>query len=65
MSKVAALKPGAQVELAGRHGREPYSIKLTGHRTADPPGAAEPPRSQAGVRRMRAPSCCSFSSMAS
>jgi Do/DeqQ family serine protease len=29
VSKVAALKPGAQVELAGRHGREPYSIKLT------------------------------------
>src|SRR5450631_4347775 len=29
VSKVAALKPGAQVQLAGRHGREPYSIKLT------------------------------------
>jgi Do/DeqQ family serine protease len=29
VSKVAALKPGAPVELAGRHGREPYAIKLT------------------------------------
>ncbi len=29
VSKVAALKPGAQVELAGRHGLEPYKIRLT------------------------------------
>ncbi len=29
VSKVAALNPGAQVELAGRHGREPYKIRLT------------------------------------
>jgi len=29
VSKVAALKPGAEVELAGRHGREPYKIRLT------------------------------------
>ncbi len=29
VSKVSALKPGAQVELAGLHGREPYTIKLT------------------------------------
>jgi S1-C subfamily serine protease len=28
VSKVAALKPGAQVELAGRHGRQAYTIKL-------------------------------------
>ncbi len=28
VSKVAALKPGSEVELAGRHGREPYKIKL-------------------------------------
>jgi len=28
VSKVAALKPGAEVELAGRHGQEPYKIKL-------------------------------------
>jgi serine protease DegS len=26
--KLAALKPGSAVELAGRHGREPYKIKL-------------------------------------
>ncbi len=29
VSKVAALKPGVLVELAGRHGQEPYAIKLT------------------------------------
>ena len=29
VSKVAAIKPGAEVELAGRHGREPYKIRLT------------------------------------
>ncbi len=28
VSRVAALKPGAQVELAGRHGQQPYKIKL-------------------------------------
>ncbi len=28
VSKVAALKPGAEIELAGRHGRDPYKIKL-------------------------------------
>jgi hypothetical protein len=26
---VAAIKPGAEVELAGRHGPEPYKIRLT------------------------------------
>ena len=29
VSKVAALKPGVLVELVGRHGQEPYAIKLT------------------------------------
>ncbi len=29
VSKVAALPPGALVELEGRHGREPYKVKLT------------------------------------
>jgi serine protease DegS len=29
VSKVAALKPGVLVELAGRHGQVPYAIKLT------------------------------------
>jgi serine protease DegS len=29
VSKVAALQPGAKVELAGRHGQEPYAIRLT------------------------------------
>ncbi len=28
VSKVAALKPGAEIELGGRHGRDPYKIKL-------------------------------------
>ncbi len=28
VSKLAQLKPGAQVELAGRHGSDPYKIKL-------------------------------------
>ncbi len=28
VSRVAALPPGAQVELAGRHGRDAYKIKL-------------------------------------
>ncbi|MGO9989192.1 MAG: trypsin-like peptidase domain-containing protein [Steroidobacteraceae bacterium] len=28
VSKVAALKPGSEVELAGRHGQEPYKIKF-------------------------------------
>ena len=28
VSRVAALKPGADVELEGRHGRQPYKIKL-------------------------------------
>jgi S1-C subfamily serine protease len=28
VSRVAALKPGAEVELAGRHGQQPYKIKL-------------------------------------
>ena len=28
VSKVAALKPGAEVELAGRHGRDPYKVSL-------------------------------------
>jgi Do/DeqQ family serine protease len=28
VSKLAALKPGAQVELTGRHAREPYMLKL-------------------------------------
>jgi Do/DeqQ family serine protease len=28
VSKLAQLKPGAEVELAGRHGREPYKLKL-------------------------------------
>jgi serine protease DegS len=28
VSKVAALKPGAEVELAGRHAQEPYQLKL-------------------------------------
>ena len=28
VSKLAALKPGSQVELAGRHAREAYSLKL-------------------------------------
>jgi hypothetical protein len=28
VSRVAALPPGAGVELAGRHGREPYRINL-------------------------------------
>jgi serine protease DegS len=28
VSRVAALKPGAQVELEGRHGRQPYKVKL-------------------------------------
>ena len=29
VSRVAALKPGAEVELEGRHGRQPYKVKLT------------------------------------
>jgi serine protease DegS len=29
VSRVAALKPGAQVQLEGRHGRQPYEVKLT------------------------------------
>ena len=29
VSRVAALKPGAQVELEGRHGRQGYKVKLT------------------------------------
>jgi serine protease DegQ len=28
VSRVAALPPGAVVELEGRHGREPYQLKL-------------------------------------
>jgi PDZ domain-containing secreted protein len=28
VSKVAARKPGAEVELAGRHGKDPYKVKL-------------------------------------
>jgi len=28
VSRVAALPPGAEVELEGRHGREPYKVKL-------------------------------------
>jgi S1-C subfamily serine protease len=28
VSKVAALKPGAEVELAGRRGPEPYKVRL-------------------------------------
>ena len=28
VSKLAALKPGAEVELAGRHARAPYKVKL-------------------------------------
>jgi serine protease DegS len=29
VSRVGALKPGAQVQLQGRHGRQPYEVKLT------------------------------------
>jgi serine protease DegS len=29
VSKLAQLRPGSQVELAGRHGREPYQVKLS------------------------------------
>jgi serine protease DegS len=29
VSKLAQLKPGAEVELAGRHAQEPYKVKLT------------------------------------
>ena len=68
VSRVAALAPGAQVELEGRHGRQPYKVKLE---------VVERPTHQAaavgvtarwampGVRRILAPSCCSFSSIAS
>jgi hypothetical protein len=28
VSRVAALKPGENVELDGRHGRQPYKLKL-------------------------------------
>ena len=28
VSRVAALKPGAQIQLEGRHGRQPYQVKL-------------------------------------
>jgi S1-C subfamily serine protease len=28
VSRVAALPPGAQVELEGRHGRQPYKVNL-------------------------------------
>jgi serine protease DegS len=28
VSRIAALQPGAEVELEGRHGREPYKVKL-------------------------------------
>jgi len=28
VSRIAALKPGDEVELEGRHGREPYKVKL-------------------------------------
>jgi S1-C subfamily serine protease len=28
VSRVAALPPGADVELQGRHGREPYKVRL-------------------------------------
>jgi serine protease DegQ len=28
VSRVAALPPGATVELEGRHGRDPYKVKL-------------------------------------
>jgi serine protease DegQ len=28
VSRVAALTPGAQVGLEGRHGRQPYTVKL-------------------------------------
>jgi hypothetical protein len=29
VSRVAALAPGATVELEGRHGREPYKVRLS------------------------------------
>ena len=76
VSKLAALKPGAEVELDGPHARRAYKVKLAvierptrpgaatvASRRAERPVACEP--RQAGVRRIRAPSCCSFSSMAS
>jgi S1-C subfamily serine protease len=28
VSRVAALPPGAEVELEGRHGRQPYKVNL-------------------------------------
>jgi S1-C subfamily serine protease len=28
VSRLAALSPGVEVELQGRHGRQPYKIKL-------------------------------------
>ena len=80
VSKLAALKPGSQVELSGQHGRELYKVKLAvierptrqaqQHSRLRRPYRAQLSRArcgpcQAGVRRIRAPSCCSFSSIAS
>ena len=45
VSRIAALKPGSQVELEGRRGRESYKIKLTvlerPTRQAPPPAARQ------------------------
>ena len=72
VARVSALKPGASVELAGRHAQQPYKIKLTVWSAYRPcPTAlndcnAGDRRLLAGygVRRIFAPSCCSFSSIA-
>ena len=80
VSKLAQLKPGAEVELAGRHARRTLHGQAARDRASHPPRPGRRPRPtsladptsppdepapQPGVRRMRAPSCCNFSSMAS
>ena len=68
VSRLAALKPGVDVQIEGRRGREPFKVEDEGGRAAHPAGAPQQHSSQAerqGVRLICAPSCSSFSSMAS
>lgn len=46
VSRVAALPPGARVELEGRHGREPYKVKLTVLERPTRPMQPQQPQSQ-------------------
>ncbi len=69
VARVSALKPGAEVELEAQHAKQSYKMKLTVSGAPDEAAGVGAPRPAArnviyGVRRIFAPNCCSFSSIA-